>query len=46
MSVISRRELLQIAAGVAAAGATRAPAQADTHDIVVRSARVEPLCIA
>jgi uncharacterized protein len=43
MSVISRRELLQIAAGVAAAGATRAPAQADTHDTVVRSARVEPL---
>ena len=43
MSVISRRELLQIAAGVAAAGATRAPAQASTHDIVVRPARVEPL---
>jgi hypothetical protein len=31
MSVISRRELLQIAAGVTAARATRAPAQADTH---------------
>ena len=43
MSVISRRELLQIAAGVAAAGATRAPAQADTPGIVVRPARVEPL---
>src|SRR5580704_8046835 len=43
MSVISRRELLQIAAGVTAAGATRAPAQADTHGIDVRPARVEPL---
>jgi hypothetical protein len=43
MSVISRRELLQIAAGVAAAGAIRAPAQADTHGTVVRPTRVEPL---
>jgi DUF1680 family protein len=43
MSVISRRELLQIAAGMAAAGATGAPAQADTQDAVVRPARVEPL---
>lgn len=43
MSVISRRELLQIAAGVAAAGATGAPAQADTQGTVGRSARVVPL---
>ena len=43
MSVISRRELLQIAAGMAAAGATGAPAQADIHDAVVRPAGVEPL---
>jgi hypothetical protein len=43
MTVISRRELLQIAAGVAAAGATRAPAQADTHGTAVRPARVELL---
>jgi uncharacterized protein len=43
MSEISRRELLQIAAGVVAAGATRAPAQADTPGTVVPPARVQPL---
>ena len=43
MSAISRRELLQIAAGVAVAGATRAPAQADPQGAVVRPARVEML---
>ena len=43
MSVISRRELFHIAAGIAAAGATCAPAQADTHGAVARPARVELL---
>lgn len=43
MSQISRRELLQIAAGAAAAGAAGPTTQADIRGKVGRPARVEPL---